>query len=328
MSEEKKTFIAGITPRSIAASIACMLTAGIYLNYLVVYLGIGWIQPEQILSPTTMSLLMIMILLSGVVFALTKTRLLNRAEMLCVLFSLLLSAPMMSQGTWHRLVGLISAPARTQSFHYIDAYSDNWWPHGKNLLEGGLTKEKVKGTGPAAAWNEVEYETDTRGVLPQLTNEKAGDQSASTLTLPLQVEGRDPLHPNYPHLFSVLAKLENKGPESVLYARIYEDDSPRYREVLNTREADKVTYIHQKGFVRLGTYGLTFSPNCKQSVKVEFGLRGRGTATFGDPKLFSVFALETAYKGRKGILESEWEALPPEKRIPGLVIKPDNMWSV
>jgi hypothetical protein len=320
--------VPGITARSLAACLVCLLLAGMYTQYAEVILASGDAMAEQVLPVPAMTILLLLLIIGGVVFAAARIQLLTRAELVCVFFAMLIALPMITQGMWHRLVALIATPPRTGRFEYIDAYSDNLWPHGPNLLAGRLREDAVDFRGAPPDWREIEYELGQTATLPETHNAGSEDLGAISVTLPLNVAGRVDIVPGDPHLLSVLARTRDTGPESYVFCRVYEDDSANYTEVLQARKADTVTYIHQKGFMRLGVYGLSFSERCRSSLRIEFGLSGRGKVQWADPKLFSVAALENTYKGRKVISESEWNALPPEARRSDLVVRPDRLLSL
>ena len=86
-----------------------------YTQYSEVILAEGNAIAETALPVPALSVLLLLILLGAVFFAIAKVRLLTRAEMVCVFFSMLFAVPLMTQGMWHRFLGLISAPPRTAS---------------------------------------------------------------------------------------------------------------------------------------------------------------------------------------------------------------------
>ncbi len=73
-------------------------------------------------------------------------------------------------------------------------------------------------------------------------------------------------------------------------------------------------------------YDVSFDVSA-DTVIIEFGLSGVGSVAFADPKLMDVSALEWAYRGRQIIGESDAQNLLPAE-LAGLIIKPDNMFSL
>lgn len=325
VKKAQHTVTAGLTLRSGLAAVVAMLLTGLYTQYVEVILAAGP-AAEQSLPIPVMATLLFLIVLTGILYSLFRIRILTRPELFCVFFSMLIATPMMTQGLWHRLVGLLSAPPRTGSFEYLDAYNDKLWPHGKNLLENQLAPERVVSETGCVNWKSIEYEKEQYALLPEMVHSNADDVSSLSLTLPLPDSST--FVPTDPHLLSVLVRTQDTGPESFVFCRVYEEGLQRTTELLKTSKADKTTFIHQRGFVRLGSYGVTFPEDAHQALRLEFGLSGRGRAVFADPKLLNVSTLEGLYKGRSIMRRSEWAALDPKDRVPGIIIKPDHMVSL
>ena len=327
MTKPSNKFIPGITLRSLVASILSMLVAGMLVQYLEVILSAG-APAEQVLPVPAMIVIFILILFVGIFYSLTKVRLLTKQEMLCITFSMLLSIPMMTQGTWHRFVGLISVPLRKAQFQYMDAYSDKFYPRGKNLLKNTLEKDKLTTVQGSLQWNDVEYEEGKTTELPQLTNLKAKDFSSISIVVKRKDEERGmDFYPTEPHLLSFLINLKDSSPETRFICRVYEDDSDRYKEIITKTKADDITFLHRKGFVRAGIYDLSFSEDVKDNVRIEIGIEGRGTLSLVDPQFYSVAALQQVFTGKKVVGEKEYNLLTENQRR-NLIMKPDNMWSL
>ncbi len=326
--DSRPSYLPGITLRSVAASILCLLVTAMYVQVAEIILNVSNAMAEQALPVPAMLVFVALSLVAGVIYLLTRYRLLTKPEMLCVLMAMLIATPMMTQGMWHRLVGLLASPPKSGSFQFIDAFNDKLWPHGPNLVTDGLSeknKDQIQVSGKVA-WQEVEYETGRRAALPVLTNTRPGEISSVTLTVPLQRDGKPYLAPGEPYLISFLAKPENLAPESFFFCRLHNDDQPSFSEVINSKEKSKVTFLHQQGFLRMGVYAIVVGAEAKESVRMEMGLSGPGTLSLYDPKLFSVAAMEQIYTGRRLIKQSEFDQLPPAARA-GLVPRPDNMIS-
>ena len=77
---------------------------------------------------------------------------LMRGELVAVYAMLVISAPLMTQGMWHRLVGLMVAiPHNVDNLPLVDRFSDKLWPHGDHLVDDRrfekLSLGTVRGTG-------------------------------------------------------------------------------------------------------------------------------------------------------------------------------------
>ncbi len=337
-------FVPGITPRSFVATILCMLLAGMYVQYSLVLLYECYLIVESSMPVPAMIVILGLLIFVGLFGVLFKVRLLTKAELVCVAFATLMSVPLMGQGFWHRFLGVTSAPLRNQSFDYLDAYSDNLWPHGPNLLKDAFSAAAPGGSGSASGgdievvrdghdanltWGEVEYEEGVTAVLPTIVNTHMTDETYLTFRLPVSYGDRPSrAMPRYPHLASILAFSEDTEAESELFARAFSDENPVPVSLISGRNANKKTYLHKKGFVRLGQYGVVPGTSCESNLVIQIGLKGRGKATFADPKLMSVYAIEAAFAGRKVMKERDYYALPPSERPVGVIVKPDNLWSL
>jgi hypothetical protein len=320
--------IPGITPRSLVASLLCMLLAGIYTQYSMVIVAENNQSPEMILPVPAMAVLLLLVIVGGILYRLFKVKMLTHAELLCVTFSMFIAVPIMTQGFWHRFLGLTTSPLRNASFDYLDAYNENLWPHGPNVLAGVLTPEGVTAGEGTLTWETVEYEEGRTALLPRLTSTNAEAVATFSVAIPVQPEKGPPVAVANPHLISVLARTADLETESEFFVRVYQDDAPASNQLITERKADKKTYLHRTGFVRVGAYGVPLADRPCARLRFEFGLRGRGTIHFADPKLMSVQAIEGAFRGRKVIPQAEYDAMPPASRPPGVVVKPDSLWSL
>ncbi len=342
-AERKEVFIRGLTPRSLAASLFCMLLAGMYTQYSAVLLSESYFIAEAALPVPAMVVLLFLVILVGGLTAAFRFRLLTRAELVCVAFAMMMAVPLMTQGFWLRFLGITSAPLRNASFDYIDAYNDNLWPHGPNLIGDAFEKASEARsvldtaspqgdvgvtTSGNVGWVETEYEAGTSMALPVVTNTGASDEGVVSFSIPVNVELRGSPMPRNPHLITVLAKASNLEPGSEIFCRVFADGGVLPNTLFTENSADRKTYLHKKGFVRIGSYGKMLAPSCSSNLVVQFGLSGRGSVAFADPKIMSVAALEGAFQGRQMISESEFDALPPAERPAGVVVKPDAMVSL
>ncbi len=57
------------------------------------------------------------------------------AELVVVYSALLVAAPLMTQGMWHRMFGLLAAFPHHQNFKAYQSLPTMLWPHGTNLIE-------------------------------------------------------------------------------------------------------------------------------------------------------------------------------------------------
>lgn len=338
MSNGKPSYVSGLTLRAVFASVLCMLLAGIYTQYSVVLLSESYLIAEAAIPVPAMIVLVFLVLLVGGLMAAFKFRLLTRQEMVCVAFTMMMAVPMMTQGFWHRFLGITAAPLRTSGFDYIDAYSDNLWPHGPNLVEADFKALLGSGTeadrpagiamGGTVEWQSLDDGRGETSRLPVIVNTQESDNGYLSFSIPVDRSKRFTAEPGNPHLVTILARGENFDPSSEIYCEVFTDDRLSPNTLFTESTANRKTYLHKTGFVRIGAYGKILAQECASNVVVRFGLKGRGTLALTDPKVMSVAALEGAFQGRRQITESEYQALPPEQRPAGAVIKPNNLFSL
>ena len=167
----------GITPQSVAAMVFCILMASMYTNFSCTYLAEHYQNVEEAIPFPAILALLFATLFVGLMALLARRRLLTRAELVCVAFATLISAPMMAEGFWQRFFGIIAAPARAQSFDYIDVYDDSLWPHGRNLLDGAFDASfngavsvgRKEGAATNVSWSAVEYEEGVSARCPTIS---------------------------------------------------------------------------------------------------------------------------------------------------------------
>ena len=322
-----KSLVPGITPTSLLASLFAMLLMGMVVQYAEVVLGISFPAEHSLALPAIWVFLLVSAL-GGIFYLIARTHLLTRAELLCVFYAMLIGAPLMTQGFWHRIIAVIATHPRSADFEKMDAFNDKLWPHGENVLAGALKKENAGSLVFAgrSAWESIEYEAGQHGELPVLSNQQKDEVSTVRIRVPLVKDGQPLLIHNEPYMVSVLVHPKDLGPDASYFCRIYQDDGSKSVEVFNSSSPEKITYLHKKGFQRFGAYGTKIPAGAKDYVLVEFGLKGAGQVALSDAQLYSVGALEGIYKGKVIVTESQYAKLPVAEQG-GLIVKPDNMWS-
>ncbi|MBC2602541.1 DUF6785 family protein [Puniceicoccus vermicola] len=320
-------FAPAFTARSLVASIFAMLASAILINYVHVVL-VASSPGEHALVIPGLWVFLAMVGLGAIFFTLFKVRILSRPELLCVLYAILISGPMMTQGFWHRIVAISSTIPRTGDFAKMDAYSDNFWPSGANLLaDKGLQPSESVFLSGNSRFETVDHSAGEQQEVLVLENEASGEVSSIRFTLPLKEEKSPGVMPGTPYLSSVLLRPSEFQGDSRYFVRMYADDSDDFREILYSRIIRKPSVIHPQGFQREGLYGFEAPRNATESVTLEIGLEGPGVLYVADPQLQSVLAMEQVFSGRTEISESDYAALPEHHRH-GLVVRPDNLFSL
>lgn len=315
------------TLRAALASVLAMLGSAVLVNYVHVVLAAHWPGEHAYIIPGLWVFLGIFAI-CALAFAVFKLRLLTRPELLCVLYTVLLSGPMMSQGFWHRVVSISSTIPRTNDFAKIDAFSDKFWPVGPNFLSAADFRFGDRTSLTGSHRLEVVDHTVSRGEeILVLENQMPGETSSIRLQIPVKTDASDGVMPGTPLLASALLRLENLDGNSRYFIRLFADDDPVSTEVVYARTAQPPSVIHPQGFQREGAYKVNAPENLREFLVMEIGLEGPGTLYVADPQLRSVLAMEQLFTGRKIVSETEYAMLPEPQRH-GLVVRPDHMASL
>ena len=317
----------GLTLTSVTACLLGMLAMGMLIQYSDITVAISFASEHTLALPAIWTFVALSAV-CGVFAALFKWKLLTRAELLCVMFCMLISAPLMTQGFWHRVVAVVGTNPREADFDKLDAINDNLWPHGPNLIGSALASNNpALKTDGECRWVETEYEEGKRACLPVLVNPAQESVSRIRISLPLSRAGKPGIVPGEQYIVSVLARATDLGPQARYYCRVYCDGAPNFTEFFTTALTPKINFMHRKGFRRVGAYGVKFPAEAQDHYDLEFGLQGNGRVEWCEPKLFNVAALESLYKGKLMVTESKYATLPPGERA-NLLVKPDHMWSL
>ena len=325
---DSRRYSPGLTLASIPAIVLSVFVMSVLVQYFDIIVCTSF-SSEHTLALPTMWTFLGLLLFTGICYGATRIKLLTRAELLCVLFAMLIAAPLLSQGFWHRIVSVVATNPRGSDFDKMDATNDRLWPHGPNLLNGSMVENadiapSLKGS---ATWSEAEVEPGLKSRVAVLANKEVKDVSTIRFKMPLEKDGIKGISADCPYLVSILGRATDLGPDSKYFCRLYSDENTEFSDAFTGSEVKKITFLHKTGFRRLGAYGVKFSSQTSDHIYVEFGLQGPGRLELYDPKLFSVEALETIYKGRRVVTESQLKDVPETQRS-GLIIKPDNLWSV
>ncbi len=300
-------FVPGMTFRAFLASVLCMMLAALYTNYTAIFLFESYTISESAIPIPAILAVLGLTLFTGVFAAVFKLRLLTKAELVCVTFATMMAVPMMTQGFWHRFLGMVSATPRNQSYDYSDAFDDRLWPHGRNLLDGVF---------------------DASGGELVFSNSAAAEEKHIDYAFRIDPDDPSSPKPAEPHLITFLAKGEGVEAETEVFVQAFADDNPVPQTLFRGAPRARPTYLHQDGFGRFGGYGLIPAHTCHSNLVLRIGLFGRGRVAISDPRFFSVAALETIYRGRKIVDEAEWNAMAPEERPAYAAVRPARKWSL
>lgn len=295
-------WVPSLTWRSALASLTVMLGLACTIQKSTVAIGMDSSSEFGLPIPGVV-LFSALIGLVGMFAVLLRLKLLTRAELVCVFYTMVLSAPLMTQGFWHRVVSITASIPRTGDFKKMEFLSDRLWPHGPDLLGKEFAKPMVlEGSRPAA-------------------------DVFKTVRIPVSAGGKG-IVPGAPYMIFCQVKAENLGPDSFYYVRSRQSGGGNAQEILRSRETSLADKLNPGGFVSMGLYGFQFLlPDTASAVDLEFGISGRGRVEIKSAKLFNVSALETIFTGVRSIPASEYDALAPSDRA-GLIPRPGNLLSL
>jgi hypothetical protein len=330
----------GFTATSVCLSILAILAMCVFVQYCGAHVGMttatsntappSGMGVDEALPIPAMIVFGVLLVVGSLCFALLRLRLLSKAELVCVLFSLLIATPMMGRGFWQNVVRYTNTLPVMGYFNCIDAMPPQLWPHGPNLLAGTIAsnnERELRFTGPHE-WRQEQYAPDRTGEVLVLTNSRPGQVSSVRVRLPLRRDGKDFLLLNTNYSIGFLARATGLSAESRYYYRTYKDEQTTYRQFINANTPSEPTPINPQGFRRVGSYANAFLPqNVHDCVILEFALEGPGRLELADPQMVSTQAIEDVRTGKRLISRAEYDILPTDQRN-GLIVRPDSWWSV
>jgi len=322
--------ISGFTIRSVVVGIFAMLVTALLIDFVAMF--DSWndkFGTEALPMSAIIAFLMVSLPAAGV-YALGRFRVLNRAEMLCILYALLIGAPLMARGFWRYMLGTSAGIAHEGHFDKLDAFSDKLWPHGPNLVDKILENPNSTDviTSGNVKWEAVDIDENKNVTAPRLINMQDNEKSWVRIKIPQKKNDKIHAYPGQPYMITMLARARGLSPQSNYYCRIlYDNDKKTAKEAFISTEKEKRTFLHKTGFVRVGRYGFELSPQPHDTIVMEIGLSGRGAVDFYDLQFMNVATIDAAYNGRQYVTPEEYESLPPYERSK-YIVKPNRMMSL
>ncbi|NLF30911.1 MAG: hypothetical protein GX591_08500 [Planctomycetes bacterium] len=324
----------GITFVSLAAILCGLLTVTVVLQWDSLVLGTGSFCAEHSVPMPPVIAIVLLTLIAAPLWRLGRIRLLNRAELLCVMFAMLIATPLVTQGFWHRYLSItLTMTDDPSTFKNMRCYPTRLWPHGKNLLADAYdpaNRSSITTTG-TVAWEAVELEPGRSQEMPVLRNDSPDGSSSLRIHLAAEQGGRRRFTPGEPFFVSVLARPGTApkfalNPSSRYACRLRGPGGSTFAEVFSTSGSGEVTFVQKGGFVHLGSSSVDIPASAADEVIVEFTLDGVGQVALAEPWMMNNDALASALRGRQVVTESQYAQLPPAERG-ALVVRPDSLWS-
>jgi hypothetical protein len=114
--EEQGKRRSGLTIRSFVVAVFALLLMGIWIEYEELYNTYGGPLAENVPPNSVVGVICALLIVSGLLYKVRRSLRLVSAELVVIYSALLLAAPLMTQGLWHRLFGLVAAIPHHQDF--------------------------------------------------------------------------------------------------------------------------------------------------------------------------------------------------------------------
>ena len=277
------------------------------------------------------------IMLVSALLALLAPRLkLRRGELVVIYTMLVTSAPLMSEGMWHRFIGLVAAiPHHENNLVLVDHFSDDLWPHGPDLvvvppgeLLDVITIESAHGTVDAILVDRSQIGA-TNALRITNRSPQSGDEPAETtlrLAIPRDVGSGSRFVPGERFYATLLVKLDGMASRSRFDLELA-SDSGSVAPILSIHRDTVDKFSQPGGFVRSGQAYVEIPRGTRERVDLVFTLTGAGTATIADVAFFSSEALHRLRKGSVEYTQSDADAMSPEA-VGTALVRPNDLGSV
>lgn len=323
-------FKRGMTLRSFFVSIFALMLTGMWINYTAIYTNAGAQYGEN--SPPIVGVLVIFVVLgvSGLIYLFRKPLRLTPQELLCVYAAVLVGTPLMTQGMWHRMIGLLYAIPHQADFKSYESLPTRLWPHGKNLIVNGRFVDGLKGftlDGQGKMeWRRLNWRGKT-WKCPTIINSNPNDKTTLSLEIPRKdANGNEQIVPGENFLVSLLIGAKDMESAASYSLRMKVDSQSFSTLIANTGETTP-TFVLQSGLQRIGVSPLRVPSELKDKVTLQVGLTGQGRITVHDIEFINIEAIEGGLAGTRLVNNKDKDKLKEYERD-FTIVKPDNMFSV
>jgi hypothetical protein len=324
----------GLTIRSLAATVFALLLMGIWIEYVEVYNVGGGPLAQNSPPNSAVGVILAVMGIGSVLYMLRRSLRLATAELVVIYSALLLAAPLMTQGMWQRVFGLVATIPHRADFKTYESLPPMLWPHGPNLCPNGQFRDGLNGFeytgGSSVTWTNLSRGSKGIWRSPVLSNNNEVDSNAvSRLSVTLDrydAGGREILVPGENYLLSLLVKTEGFGKTSAYHVRLRAP--PEYESILlASSQMTTPSLVSPEGFQRIGVNPVILPRTLGRKLTIEIGFTGAGRLIVQDVQFFNVQALEGVFTGRKFVRESNLAALDADERD-FTSVRPDNMFSL
>lgn len=307
---------------------------GIWIEYEELFNGYGGPLAENSPPNSAVGVILVVLGIGGALYALRRSLRLVTAELVVIYAALVMAAPLMTQGMWHRLFGLVAAIPHNSDFKSYESLPPMLWPHGPNLCTNGQFRNGLSGftlsEGGSVTWTNIDRGSKGVWPSPMLSNEKNPDSNAVcrlALTLDRYDEhGREILVPGENYLLALLVKSVNFTKGSSYHIRM--STTPGSDSILlASMQETSPTMASPEGFQRIGVNAVILPTSLDRKLTLDIGFVGQGGLILQDLQFFNVQATEGLYAGRNFVQEKNLGTLDANERD-FLRIRPDNMLSL
>jgi hypothetical protein len=325
MSEGSRTF----SYRALVIGIAAMLVMGLWVHFHEVLVPHPNILAENSPPASAVGIIIGILLVAGLLARFRRSLRLEKGELLVIYSMLVISAPLMSQGMWHRFIGLIiSIPHNPENMVLADSFSEKLWPHGPHLVENRRFEAGLDERAAAQPKEKVKVVPAPQTQVGATSAVELQGTEASETTFRIQVprrqHGSEVLVPGERYFLSGLFKLTGFRSQSRLSVELVSGEERV--QVLTLGRDTPETYSRPGGFQRAGQPYLSLPRTLGEQLDLVFTLSGAGTAQVTDVTFFSNESLARLHKGTSEIRESDLPRLPADSRE-SLLVRPDNLAS-
>ncbi len=309
----------GLTFRSLVVCVVALLLMGIWIQYEEVFNYNGGPLAENSPPNSAVGVILVVLALGGLLYRFRRSLRLRTAELVVIYSALVMAAPLMTQGFWHRIIGLVSAFPHYQDFKSYDNLPPMLWPHGENLIGNHDFRDGIKGyrlVGGSVEWAEMEDRYGRMRKVPILS--EGG--------LEVDIPRSAGIVPGENFLFSARVKADGLTKESAYFVEIQSDDTAPVSLLMNSQNTAP-TFADPTGFSRIGVNPVTIPSRLREKITLRIGIRGGGKLAIQEMEFINMEAVESLYVGRQVVRESRLEALSDEERN-STIVRPDNLWSV
>ena len=328
MSPEPKKPDRGLTLRSFVITIVALFAMGMWIQYEEVHAPGGPLG-ENAPPNSAVGIILILLLISSLLYRFRRSLRLVAAELVVIYAALIVAAPLMSQGIWHRFPGLLAGIPHEQDFKSYESLPPMLWPHGKNLVPNHQFRDGLAGY-TAVDGKPVEFEVVDRGEKGQWNSPvlRDTDDPAAASALEFTINrvdagGKEVVVPGERYLFTALIRAEGFAGDSA-YIIDMQADAGATRNLIVGTSATKPSFANPGGFQRVGLNPVTIPPELEQTLTIRVGMTGGGAVAVQDIQFFNNEAVEGMYSGIEVVRESKADDLGPNER--GVLrVRPDNL---